>query len=140
MLSIKVLASILMLGHIGSTIYISGVLRKQYSLLRLPIHPALRRFRHVLFILSLLILLGNVLPIIIDGLTLVVNNTGRPSHVRLISILYALSNAVVQFVSAYLIHTLYRLAANDSDITNYSSHTLLDGDKTDSSDTIRGDK
>lgn len=123
MLSIKILASILLVGHLASTGFIVSVLRRQWQLLSLPIDKTLRQFRHTLLYLSLGIFIGNLIPIAIDGLTLFVN-TGRPSHVKLISILYALSVAAVQFISAYLIWTLYRLAANPQEMTDYSEKAL----------------
>lgn len=123
MISIKILAIVLLAMHAGSAAYIFNVLRKQASLLRLPIDTYLKHFRIVLFALSLAIFLGNIIPIFIDGVTLFVD-IGRTPSVRPISVLYAVSNALTALVSAYLIHMLYRLAANEKDITDYTQTTL----------------
>ena len=125
MLSIKILAVCLLSLHAISSIYIYGVLRKQVALLKAPITPALKHFRYVLLSLSVVIFIGNIVPIVIDGLTLFVN-TGRPANLRIVSILYAFSNALTALVSAYLIHTLYRLAANEHDISEFSDSQLTD--------------
>jgi hypothetical protein len=141
MISLQMVAAFLLLARIASDVYIYGVLKKQYELLKLPIHPALKQFRLVLFLLSIGIFIGNIIPIAIDGITVLgALDLGRPSALRTISVLYTGSNALTALLSAYLIHTLYRLAANDATITKYSSHSILEGDNHDFSDTIRGDK
>lgn len=115
MVSIVTLAAFLLALRIISVIIISRVIRRQWQLLRLHIHPALRRFRLVLIFLSLAILLGNMIPIVIDAATLFVP-TGRPAQIRPLSVGYAMSNAITSVISSYLIWTLYRLAAEQRDI------------------------
>jgi hypothetical protein len=111
-MSIQALALILLIGHLISVAFIFTVLRKQYALLKLPIDKHLRTFRRVLFILSAAIFLGNFIPIAIDALTLFVD-TGRPPSVRVVSIMYAVSNMVVAVTSSILVWLLYRIAASD---------------------------
>jgi hypothetical protein len=113
MLSIHILAAILLAAHLGSGFYIGNVLRKQFQLLRLPIDAQLKSFRLVLLLLSITIFVGNFIPILVDAPTALGQTLGRPEHVKIISILYAVSNALTQLISAYMIHTLYRLAAAD---------------------------
>lgn len=120
---IKELAILLLIGHIGSVFFISFVLKRQWGLLKYPINKNLKHFRLTLFFLALAILIGNFIPIVIDALTLFVN-LGRPSHIKPISIAYSLSIAIVEFISAYLIWTLYRLAADTKDITDYENGQL----------------
>lgn len=121
MISIKTLALVLLAMHAGSAAYIFTVLKKQVTLLRLPIDSYLKHFRIILFVLSLAIFIGNIIPIVIDGLTLFID-LGRAASVRPIGIAYAISNAVTAFVSAYLIHMLYRLAADEKEVTDYTQH------------------
>lgn len=123
MLSIKELAIMLFIGHIGSVVFILSVIRRQLALLRLPIDATMKNFRHVLLVLSMAIFVGNIIPIAIDGLTLFVS-TGRPAHVRLASIAYAVSNAVIELLSAFLIWKLYQLAADTKEMTDYTQHAL----------------
>ncbi|MES2367796.1 MAG: hypothetical protein V4563_18105 [Pseudomonadota bacterium] len=123
---IQELAAGLMALHLGSDAFMVAVLRQQHKLFAQPItlHDdryevedirKIKNFRIRLFSLSLVILLGNTIPILIDGLTLISSNTGRPNHVHTISILYALSNALTAIISAYLISTLYRIARGAND-------------------------
>lgn len=122
-MSIKMLAILLLIGHFGSVSFISFVIQRQVGLLKIPIEKELKHFRMTLFGLSLAILIGNFIPITIDTLTLFIN-TGRPEHVRFVSILYAMSNAVIEFISAYLVWKLYQIAANPQDITDYENNRL----------------
>jgi hypothetical protein len=128
-ISIQTLAAILILAHIGSGIFMTVVISKQYRLFSRSITPddalyqdndikKIKNFRLRLFLLSGVILGGNTIPILIDGITIFSHNAlHRNPHVPLISIAYAASNALTALVSAYLINTLYRIAqsANDPD-------------------------
>lgn len=126
-INIQTLAMILIVMHIGSAIFMSFVLKRQYKLFSHDITlddskydqhdiARIKRFRMGLFVLSCVVLLGNVVPILIDAVTIISNNPGnRPHHVHAISILYALSNAITAFISAYLISTLYRIAKGAHD-------------------------
>jgi len=106
-------------------VFIYGVIRKQWALMKLPVENEIRHFRWVLFLLSVAILIGNIIPIFVDTLTILFNNpTGRPPQVRPISVMYALSNALTALISAYLIHTLYKLAADTKDVTDRQLHKV----------------
>lgn len=109
MTSIITLAGILLLARIGSQLFIITVIRKQYALSKLPIYPEIKHFRNVLFILSLVLFVGNFIPITIDLATLF-TETGRPAQLGAVSVLYTVSVAIVSLLSAYLIHKLYKLA------------------------------
>lgn len=136
MISLQIIAAFLLLARVGSDIYIGIVLKKQWRLLRSPIKNAaqypltymkkLRRFRMVLFTLSIVIFFSNVVPIVIDLITVIGIDQGRPNALRTISIMYATSNALGAFFSAYLINTLYRLAAQEDDITEYTTQHIND--------------
>lgn len=121
-INISTLAWILIVCHSGSVIFMTFVLRRQYTLFSHDITyddarfeqkdiGRIKRFRLGLFLLSCVVLLGNVVPIAIDAITILGDNSvGRPTHVHTISILYAVSNALTALISAYLISTLYRIA------------------------------
>lgn len=123
MLSIKELAIALLFGHVASMVFISFVIKRQIGLFKMPTVVKLKRFRRVLFYISLGIFAGNLVPITIDTLTLFVD-LGRPGHLRAVSIAYAMSNAITQFLSAYLVWKLYQLAADTQDITDYETRQL----------------
>ena len=108
-MSIQALALLLLIGRAISITFIVLVIIKQWRLMRLPIDKEVVIFRRVFFVLSLIILAGNIIPIIIDVLTLFIE-TGRPANLRPISVSYALSNSFTAAVSAALIWSLYRLA------------------------------
>jgi hypothetical protein len=128
-ISIQTLAIILIFAHIGSDSFMAVVLKRQYRLFSRAITnddnlyrdddiKKIKNFRFRLFLLSSVIFAGNTIPIIIDGITIFGHNSlHRNPHVPLISLAYAVSNAVTALVSAYLISTLYHIAqsANDPD-------------------------
>ncbi len=113
MISIILLASILLVFHVVSTILIALVIKRQWKLFRVPIPKeyssdasSIRKFRKLLFFLSIAILIGNIIPIVIDVLTLFIE-TGRPANLRIISIFYSVSNATTALISATLVWLLY---------------------------------
>lgn len=122
MVDLQLIAFFLLIARIISVIFICLVIRKQAGLfgktLDIEAVPYLTRLqirnvyliRRVLFILSLVILAGNLVPIVIDAITLFNNDLGRPTNLRAISIAYAFSNALTAMVSAIMIWTLYKLA------------------------------
>lgn len=128
-INIATLAWILVVCHSGSVLFMSFVLRRQFKLFAHDVTyndarfesidiKRIKRFRLGLFLLSCVVLAGNVIPIAIDLLTIFGGNSvNRPSQVHTISIMYAVSNALTALISAYLISTLYRIArgVNDPD-------------------------
>lgn len=121
-LDIQTIALFLLIARVISVIFIVSVLVRQAKLFGKSIdfsvipyltklqRKSVYRIRTVLFFLSLIILLGNLVPIVIDYITLFSNNLGRPSNLRAISIAYAFSNALTAMFSAIMIWTLYKLA------------------------------
>lgn len=116
-----------------SMYFIGGVIIKQARLLRTPFAQAdqydertkkiLHRFRRVLFVISLTIILMGLIPIIINVLTLFVY-TGRPHHVATVSLVYSLGVHLQGLFLSYLVSRLYRLAANEKEMTDYTQQTL----------------
>lgn len=121
MVDIKTIAFLLLLGRAVSITFIVLVLYRQYKLFGTQIDfqlvPNLTKMerrhvyqiRRVLFTLSVIIFLGNLIPIAIDVLTLFVE-TDRPRSIAPISIMYAFSNSFTAAFSAIMIWTLYRVA------------------------------
>lgn len=123
MISIQIIAFILLIARLVSVGFIVSVLLTQVKQLGKPIDFSLTpnlskyqekniyRIRRVLFALSVIILLGNLVPIAIDWVTLISDNSlGRTANVKPISVMYAFSNALTAMFSATMIWTLYRLA------------------------------
>lgn len=123
-LPIETIALFLLLARLGSAFFITKVLINQAKLLNAPIEDrlypirgSLKRFRLILFILSLAILAGNLVPITIDLVTLFFE-TSRPAILKPLSIAYATSNALTSLVSAYLIYTLYRISKSEREFVD----------------------
>lgn len=113
MISITVIAGILLIFRLISDFLIAQVIRRQWHLLKLPVpeeyrndEKSIKKFRKILFFLSIAIFVGNAIPVIIDTLTLFVE-TGRPANLRAISVAYAFSNATTALISATLVWLLY---------------------------------
>lgn len=110
-MSIQTYALILLIIRLASDAFILAVLYKQVRLFRFWVEPGLRLYRKGLFILSLIIFLGNFIPIVIDWLTVSSDLPRAVSTVPTISLWYAFSNAATAFLSAFTIWLLYRMAA-----------------------------
>lgn len=133
MISIELYVLILLAISAVSMYFIIGVLVKQIRLLKAPFEEAekyddetiriVRRFRYVLFIISLTIIVMGLIPIAINLLTLLVD-TGRPNTVKPVSFVYSLGVHVQGLLLAYLVSRLYRLASSQKDATDFTQHHL----------------
>lgn len=125
-MDIKHVAAILLVGHIVSASFMLLVVRRQRALTKLPIDSDLLPFRRTLNRLSVAILIGNIIPILIDILTITAHDSLRredsPSG---IGIIYGISNAVTAVISAYLIWTLYKQAAKTVLIVDQATEDAL---------------
>jgi hypothetical protein len=109
-MDIKTLALIMLGGHLVSVGFMASVIVKQWGLFKRLIEESLKGFRRVLFALSILILVGNIIPIFIDTLTLFYS-LPRPLSVSSVSVFYALSNAYLAAAApAIAIWVLYKMA------------------------------
>lgn len=133
MISLELYVCILLGISALSMYFILGVLIKQIRLLRAPFVAAdqydeatrkiLYRFRRVLFVISLTIIIMGLIPIGINILSLLIN-TGRPRVVSTISLVYSLGVHVQGLLLSYLVSRLYRLASNEKDMTDFTQHHL----------------
>lgn len=133
MISIQAYVLILLVISAISMYFIGGVVLKQIRLLKAPFEQAdqydeatrklLIRFRHVLFIISLTIIIMGLIPIAINILTLLVD-TGRPKVVKPISLVYSLGVHLQGLLLSYLVSRLYRLASNEKEMTDFTQHHL----------------
>lgn len=121
-LDIQTIALILLVARVLSVIFIVIVLLRQVRLFGKEIdfsvvpfltniqRESVYRIRTVLFTLSVIILLGNLVPVVIDYITLFSDDLGRPASLKPISIAYGFSNALTALFSSIMIWTLYKLA------------------------------
>ena len=123
MISIQIIAFILLIARLISIGFILAVLIKQAKQfgreIDFRLEPYLTKFerrnvyrlRTALFLLAIIIFIGNLVPIAIDYITLIADNSlGRTANVRSISIAYAFSNALTAMFSAVMIWALYKIA------------------------------
>jgi hypothetical protein len=133
MISLELYVTILLIISAFSMYFIVGVLIKQLRLLKAPFvldeqydehtRKILVRFRRVLFVISLTIIIMGMIPIAINILSLCIN-TGRPKMVSTISLVYSLGVHVQGLLLSYLVSRLYRLASNEKDMTDYTQQHL----------------
>jgi hypothetical protein len=108
-MDIKIIALTLLTARIVSVVFLLSVLRKQWAVLRTKDHPELGTLRRVLFYLSMVIFLGQFVPILIDAATLVAQV--KRSDPNPLGVAYAYSNAFTAMISSLLLWFVYRLAA-----------------------------
>lgn len=116
-----------------SMYFIIRVLLKQIRLLRAPFEEAeqydehtrdiLRRFRYVLFIISLTIIVMGLVPVTINILTLLIN-TGRHTEVKAVSFVYSFAVHLQGLMLSYLVSRLYTLASNQKELTDLTQQNL----------------
>jgi len=133
MITIETYVLMLLAISAVSMYFIVGVLIKQVRLLKTPFEGAdqydeqtrkiLVRFRYVLFIISLTIIVMGLIPVAINVLTLLVD-TGRLKTVSPISLVYSLGVHLQGLLLSYLVSRLYRLASSEKDMTDFTQHHL----------------
>lgn len=133
MISLTTYVLVLLAISAVSMYFIIGVLMKQIRLLRAPFVQAdqydertrkiLVRFRHVLFTISLTIIVMGLVPVAINILTLLID-TGRPPVVKPVSFVYSFTVHLQALMLSYLVSRLYRLASNEKEMTDYTQHHL----------------
>lgn len=125
-MDIKHVAAILLVGHIVSAAFMVFVVRRQRALTKLPVNPELMPLRRTLGRLSMAVLIGNIIPILIDILTIIAHDSlKREDSPSLVGMTYAFSNAITAAVSAYLIWTLYKQAAKTVLIVDQATEDAL---------------
>lgn len=94
-------------------IFIIRVILKQITLFRYPItDKTVRHFRNTLFAISLVIIIMGLIPIAINVATLFVE-TGKPSTVKPVSLVYSLAVHLQTLLLSYLLWRIYRLASEN---------------------------
>jgi hypothetical protein len=104
------IASLLLIGRILSMYLMVSVIRRQWILFKIPIDKDLVKFRKILLLLSSAIVIGNLIPILIDLIAIVYSNSQYIARPNAISVIYAVSNNLTAVLSAFFIWALYKLA------------------------------
>ena len=99
-------------------LFIVRVIVKQISLFKFEIKDnTVKHFRNTLFAISLVIIIMGLIPIGINLATLFIE-TGRPTTVKPISLIYSLAVHLQTLLLSWLLWRIYRLASesfNDQD-------------------------
>lgn len=93
-MEIKQLAIQILVLHLVSVAFVSWVMFKQLQLLIKNATPDLQIDRKILLFITTVILLSNVVPILVDVLTLTGDVTRSTTKVNPIGAIYAFSNAI----------------------------------------------
>lgn len=133
MISLETYVLVLLAISAVSMYFIGGVLLKQIRLLKAPFAQAelydehtrkiLVRFRYVLFVISLTIIVLGLVPVAINILTLLID-TGRPHVVKPISFVYSFTVHFQALMLSYLVSRLYQLASNEKAMTDFTQQHL----------------
>lgn len=128
MLSLELYVILLLAISAVSMFFIFSVLRRQIRLGRIA-EPSdnLRYFRNRLLYISLTIIIMGSIPIGINLLTLFID-TGRPPTVPLVSLIYSMGVHLQGLFLSYLMWELYRLAANEREMTEFTERQLQNSD------------
>ncbi len=125
-MDLRLLSGLLLFGQIVSLVLIFLVLRTQRRVSKTAQNPELNGLRRVLFGLSLVIFVGNIIPIIINVLTLAEVIVRSTKTINLVGITYSVSNTLVAVASSVLVFMIYRLAARTLLIVEQDKETALD--------------
>lgn len=109
-MDIQVLAILLLIGRVVSMAFIFMVLLRQWQIRKAKTHPRLIAMRRVLALLALLVFAGNIYPLILDILTIVMPSIRSTQVINLAGVLYSVDNNLTFMFASILIWTLYRLA------------------------------
>lgn len=110
MLDLATYATILLIMGIVSSGFMIYVARRQLKLFKKPITNVRgRHFRRNMFLITVIIIVTNLIPIGIDAATLFID-TGRPPQVRVLSFVYAFSIHLEFLLLSLVLWQNYRLA------------------------------
>ena len=109
--------SVLLIIRLISMGLLVSVIKKQLKLFKLPVEDEtlldtirIQHFRSTLFIMAFIIFIGNLIPAILDVLTIFMNHLIQTNTAYFI---YTIVNNITALASSYLIWKLYRIANNE---------------------------
>lgn len=123
-MDIQLYAAILLTTRIVSLFLMGSVLKRQLELFKLPIDKEIRNYRIILFLLAVAIFAGNIVPALIDLLTILGEITRSTNKINGVGLVYSLAWALTSLLSAILIAWLYRMSHNVDESHDESDHTL----------------
>lgn len=127
-MDIQLYASILLGIRVVSMFLIGKVILRQIELFKLFIDKEIRTYRRILFVLAVAIFIGNLIPGIIDVLTITGELTRSARTINGVSLWYTGAWAITSLLSSVLIFWLYRMSHNVDESHEDSEHTLMNDD------------
>lgn len=111
MTSLALIAGTLLIIRLIAVYKLSNVLKVQIRLLKKPIDAEVWEFRRSLHYMTIALMVGNILPIILDSLV-IADELDLISHYRGSAFLtaYAISNALTMLIAVIMISRMYGLA------------------------------
>jgi hypothetical protein len=106
-MDVRIYGALLLVLRFIATVFITGVLWEQARLMRLHVPKDVGILRKLLLSLGVVLLLMQIIPIIVDVLTIVNNPFGRDPQPWGVS--YAFSNAIFAAVASILVWIIYRV-------------------------------
>lgn len=101
------------------------VIKRQLELFKLFIDKEIRLYRRILFALAVLIFAGNLIPALIDLLTITGDLVRYARTVNGVSLVYTMAWAGTSLLSSILIFWLYRMSHTVDKSHEDSEHTLM---------------
>jgi ethanolamine transporter EutH len=127
-MDIKVYAALLLVLRMVSLFFMGSVIKRQLQLFRLYIDKEIRMYRRILFVLAIAIFVGNLIPGLIDILTITGELTRSSKTINGVSLVYSGAWAITSLLSAILIWWLYRMSHTVDRSHDESEHTLMNND------------
>lgn len=109
---LTIVATFLLVLRAASVCFMTLVLRRQYKLFAEPVEPDATQIRQVLFGFAIVIMLGQIIPIIIGAYTILASGPAWSAHPLLVS--EAINNAVKDVLSSILFWLIYRFIAKQN--------------------------
>jgi hypothetical protein len=106
-MDVKNLALILLLLRIVAIFLLGLVINRQIELIRRNNPDYVQSTRKLMLSFSLALLVGNLIPFVVDILTLAVDIPRSSATVNVVGVVYSLSNAVTSVVYSLLLTILY---------------------------------
>lgn len=124
-MDIHTYATILLAIRIVSMSLMALVIKRQLELFKLFIDKEIRLYRRILFALAVLIFAGNLIPALIDLLTITGDLVRYARTVNGVSLVYTMAWAGTSLLSSILIFWLYRMSHTVDKSHEDSEHTLM---------------
>lgn len=109
-MNIHIVAAILLPPHLIAIFFMALVIRKQYPLLNAQNDREVVSIRFILFFFAIILLLANIVPVMVDLLTLTDAVKRSTNVINSLGLVYTLANGAVALLSSVCFWLIYLLA------------------------------